>query len=180
MKNFPDISSKCSNHFSYKDLVYCGETQAETGLANLPEQQKSYDALQAIAQNVLDLVVERFGSLKLTYAFCSSELSKIIPSRIAPKIDQHSSYELNKAGNLICDRGGAAVDFLIDDRSMLGVAKWVVENIHFDRLYFYGDCLPIHVSYGPQETGQIVMMTNKSKNRIVPKVITREAFYELE
>ena len=72
-KAAPNLFSKCSRYFSYSDLIHCGETQAKTDLPNLPEQQKSYEALRGIALNVLDLVVERFGPLKLTYGFCSRD-----------------------------------------------------------------------------------------------------------
>ena len=42
------------------------------------------------------------------------------------------------------------MDFIVDDEDMLDVARWVVANTPFDRLYVYGPDLPIHVSYGPR------------------------------
>lgn len=50
----------------------------------------------------------------------------------------------------LCERRGAAVDFIVDDESMLEVAQWIVANTPFDRLYFYGDREPVHVSFGPK------------------------------
>ena len=35
---------------------------------------------------------------------------------------------------------------------MEGVANWIIANLPFDRLYFYGRDRPIHVSYGPEQS----------------------------
>ena len=171
-----ELTKKCSKYFTYKDLIECGETQSRLGFKNLPIQERSFEALAELALNILDPLVEKFGELKLTYGFCSPGLAKKIPSNIAPKIDQHSSWELNSKGNLICERGGAAVDFIIPNTGMLEVAKWLTKNIEFDRLYFYGDKLPVHVSYGPDGTGQIVLMTNEKNGRLIPRVISNNNF----
>jgi hypothetical protein len=50
------------------------------------------------------------------------------------KRDQHAAHELNTRGKPICDRLGAAADFLVPYESMLEVAQWVVENTPLDRL----------------------------------------------
>ena len=69
----------------------------------------------------------------------SKALANKIDSNIAPKLDQHSGHECNKFGKTICDRLGIASDFIVEDESMLEVARWVVTHTNFDRLYFYGD-----------------------------------------
>ncbi len=94
-------------------------------------------------------------------------------------VDQHAAHEVNRRGEPICGRLGAAVDFLIDDESMLEVAQWIVAHTPFDRLYFYGADLPIHVSFGPNHDRQIVWMAVTPSGRWVPQVITREKFLAL-
>jgi len=48
---------------------------------------------------------------------------------------------------------------------MLEVAQWIVKNTPFDRLYFYGDHRPLHVSYGPENKREIVLMISQSPSR---------------
>jgi hypothetical protein len=117
--------------------------------------------------------------IRLTYGFCSPALAKKIPGRIDPKRDQHAAHERNRFGHPFCERLGAAVDFIIEDESMLEVAQWIVSNTPFDRLYFYGDTLPIHVSYGPNHDRQIVRMLPTATRRLYPKVISIEEFLAL-
>ena len=55
-------------------------------------------------------------------------------------------------------------------------AQWIAAHTLFDRLYFYGDDLPIHVSFGPQHDRQIVWMKPAASGRLVPRVIVQETF----
>lgn len=168
----PHLDAPCGLHLKYRALIECGETQARTGMSNLPKEPDSYTALLELARNILDPVIEYFGMIKLTYGFCSSDLAKQIKGKIAPKLDQHSAHERNRVGRPICDRFGAAVDFSVEDEDMLDVAKWIAENIPFDRMYVYGPELPIHISYGPQMTRQVTLMLPSPKsNTRMPKVI---------
>jgi hypothetical protein len=168
----PRLGDPCSEHFRYRDLIACGETQARTGLSNIPQQAETYNALTRLATQILDPVVDYFGEIVLTYGFCSRELAKHVPGRIAPTLDQHASHELNTRGQPICKRLGAAVDFLVTDESMLEVAQWIVQHTQFDRLYFYGDKRPLHVSYGPEQKGEVVVMIESKTGRLIPKVVT--------
>ncbi len=77
---------------------------------------------------VLDPVIDYFGMIRLDYGFCSPELSRKIPGRIDRKRDQHAACEHNRRGKPVCERLGAAVDFIVDDESMLKVAQWIVAN----------------------------------------------------
>lgn len=172
----PDLDDRCGRYLTFRQLIECGETQARTGLPNLPQQPESYNALYDLAAQVLDPVIDYFGMIHLTYGFCSPELAKQIPGRIDPKRDQHAAHELNRSGRPICERLGAAVDFLVTDESMLEVAQWIVANTPFDRLYFYGDDQPIHVSYGLNQTRQVVLMLSGKSGRLVPKVLSKENF----
>ena len=171
----PGLDDPCGRFLTYRDLIECGETQEATGIANLPEQIESYDALLGLAENVLDPVIDWFGMIQLTFGFCSPALARKIPGRIDPKRDQHAAHERNRLGNLVCDRLGAAADFLVTDEDMLDVARWVVQHTPFDRLYFYGNDLPIHVSFHPEPHGQVVMMTATATGRLVPRVIPPDA-----
>jgi len=167
---FPDIDSPCCKYFKFRDLIECGETQKKLGILNLPKNSESYEALATLARTILDPVVDYFGGIELTYGFCSHQLSLKVPGRNAPKLDQHSSYEVNSKGNIICDRLGAAVDLFVPDENMLEVAQWIVTNLSFDRLYFYGKDLPIHISIGPNISKSFIMMIAGKNGALIPKV----------
>lgn len=178
-ETIPDLDEPCGRFLTYRQLIECGETQARTGLANLPRQPESYTALLDLAVNVLDPVIDYFGMIRLSYGFCSSSLAKEIPGRIDPRRDQHAAHERNRLGQPVCGRLGAAVDFGVDDENMLEVAQWIVANTPFDRLYFYGNASPVHVSYGLNHDRQIVRMLPAAGGRRLPRVTTAEAFLAL-
>jgi len=153
------------------NLIECGETQLKLGLDNNPKQMESFNALFDLIEHILNPVAKHLGDIQLTYGFCSLELSKHIHSKIYPKLDQHSACELNSKGDLICERKGASCDFYVKGVSSLTLAKWITTNTKFDRLYFYGDKLPIHVSYGPDHSGQIITMNKSKSGKLIPKVV---------
>lgn len=168
----PKLDDFCGEHFTYRRFIECGETQAKTGLPNLPKEADSYKALHELAANVLDLVIEKFGpEIELTYGFSSPELINAIPGRIAPRLDQHAAHEKNRRGKFICERLGAACDFLVKDRDMREVAEWVFKNTEVDRVYFYGRDNPIHVSYSNRHDHQFVEMLIGKSGRRTPRVV---------
>ena len=168
-QTIPDIDSPCGRYLSYRQLLECGETQHATGLANFPKQPDSYTALYELATHILDPVIDYFGMIHLTYGFCSHELGKHIKHRVAPKLDQHATHERNSKGNLICPRLGAAVDLIVEDENMREVADWIAANTPFDRLYFYGEDRPLHVSFGPEFKGDYIEMVIIASGRQVPR-----------
>lgn len=168
-QTIPELDAPCGRYLSYRQLIECGKTQQATGLTNCPAQADSYTALYELASHILDPVIEYFGMIRLTYGFCSHDLGKHIKHRVAPKLDQHAAYELNSKNNLICPRLGAAVDFIVEDENMREVADWIAENIPFDRLYFYGNDRPIHVSYGSEQKSEIIDLVLTDSGRQVPK-----------
>jgi hypothetical protein len=178
--SIPDLDDPCGKYHTFGEFIECGETWASSGLSNLPKRSESYNALHDLAAQILDPVIDYFGMIRLTYGFCSPELAREIPGRIDPKRDQHAAHELNRLGNPVCPRLGAAVDFIVEDESMLEVAQWIVANTSFDRLYFYGDDLPVHVSFGPEHSRKIVRMAPGKSGRLIPHVTPAEAFLALQ
>ncbi|OAI06200.1 DNA phosphorothioation-associated putative methyltransferase [Methylomonas methanica] len=168
-RSIPDLDEPCGSYLTYRQLIECGETQQTTGIPNLPKQADSYNALYDLVLNIIDPVIDYFGMVRLTYGFCSHELGKHIKKRVAPKLDQHAAHELNSKKNLICPRLGAAIDFIIDDENMREVTDWIVENTSFDRLYFYGENRPIHISYGPEQKNQYVALVITDSGHQVPR-----------
>ncbi|WP_350996470.1 hypothetical protein [Shewanella sp. TB7-MNA-CIBAN-0143] len=164
-----------SDHFTYTDLIQCGDTVIGHRLQNLPKQSESWKALSALATYVLDPIVDQFGPITLTYGFCSPELARLIAKNvnphIAPHLDQHCAHELNTKQYLICKRLGAACDFPINNTaiSMQHVALWICQNLQFDRLYYYGKDRPLHISFGPEQNQFIqTMKTNADTGHRVP------------
>jgi DNA phosphorothioation-associated putative methyltransferase len=176
----PELDEACGQYHCFRDFIECGEKQAKTQLANRPKQAETYHALRQLAVEVIDPVMDYFGGIELTYGFCSRKLATCINDSIAPSRDQHASHEVNTRGNLICKRLGAACDFIIPDESMLEVAQWIIVNTSFDRLYFYGDDLPIHVSVGSENTKAIAMMKLTINDRLYPIMYKVEAFLSIK
>jgi len=169
--SIPDLDQPCGQHFRYRDLVECGETQERLGLTNAPSRAQTYNALRDLAAYILDPAVEYFGSIKLTYGFCSIELGKHITRRVAHHLDQHASCELRPDGKAICSRGGAACDFIVEDEDMFEVAQWIFENTPVDRIYVYGHNRPIHVSYTQNPSRLIYQMISLPNGKLTPRKI---------
>ena len=165
-QTLPDLDSPCGQYLTYRDLIECGETQAATGFPNYPKQPDSYTALLELAKNLLDPVIDYYGMIRLTYGFCSPELSRKIPGRIAPKLDQHAACEWNRKGEPICSRLGAAADFIVEDEDMAEVARWIMANLPYDRLYYYGKDRPIHLSHSQNPAGEAWEMRVAGERRV--------------
>jgi DNA phosphorothioation-associated putative methyltransferase len=173
----PDLDDLCGANFRYRDLVECGETFEKLRPLNSPKNPETFNAIHHLAVEVLDPVVDYFGAIRLTFGFCSAALSAKIAGRIAPKLDQHAGHECDKLGHLICDRGGFAADFIVEDEDMLEVAQWIAKNTNFDRLYFYGRDKPVHVSAARSPNRQItLMLPNPRSGKRTPKTITVDKF----
>lgn len=163
-----------SAHFSASDLLHAGETWAKTMVANAPAQSSTWNSLRRLCEEVLEPVYARFGPLSVTYGFASPALTKRIHERIAPALDQHAGHELKRSGQPVCCRLGQAVDFFVPGVSSAEIALWVVENVPFDRLYFYGDDRPLHVSVGPDQSRQITAMLPSAGGRRVPRQVSAD------
>ena len=175
------LDAKCGKNFQFRDFVECGETFQALRPDNVPKSAKTYGALERLAKEVLDPVIDRFGPIQLTYGLSCGPLSRCIKSRTSPHLDQHASYEKNTRGKQICTRGGAAVDFLCLNECSLDVAQWITKNCKFDRLYFYGATRPVHVSSGPENNLLVVLMRRTyKKNQLIPRNISIAEFFTLK
>lgn len=168
-ERIPELGQACGKNFTFRSLIECGETRGRLGHKNLPLNPATYNALYDLAVRVLDPVVDYFGGIRLTYGFCSAELARHITKGVAPKLDQHAACEVGPRKGPICDRLGAACDFIVEDENMYEVADWIIANLPFDRLYVYGAGRPIHVSFGPQNSRAAYQMVRTDGGSVVPK-----------
>jgi DNA phosphorothioation-associated putative methyltransferase len=168
-RRIPSLDQPCGKNFTFRSFIECGDTQRRLGVKNVPTNPDTYNALYDLASQILDPLIDYFGGIRLTYGFCSAELGKHITRRVAPKLDQHASCEVSARGTAICDRGGASCDFLVEDEDMREVADWIIANLPFDRMYFYGSTRPIHVSYAPNPSRQTFHMVEGASGRLLPR-----------
>ena len=170
-KQCPGLDARCGSHYRYRDVVECGSTWQANKPDNTPQVPETYNAICDLAVHILDPVIEYFGAIELTYGFAGRALTRKITRGIAPELDQHASCEVKMGDQPICDRLGAAVDFLVRDEDMREVMTWISANCHFDRMYFYGADRPLHVSIGPQNSRSKYEMVKTSASRQVPRLI---------
>jgi hypothetical protein len=170
-------SKKCSKYFTFNDFFGCSDTYKSVLCDNVPKEFETFESVKFLACEILDKVQEEFGTVNLTYGFCSSQLNKHIPKNNYPKLDQHAGHELNRKGNLICERLGFAADFTVPGVSSLIVSRYIVSKLRFDRLYYYGHDRPIHVSLNKNSIYSVVLMRLHGARRI-PAQITNEKFIQ--
>jgi DNA phosphorothioation-associated putative methyltransferase len=179
-EKIPSLDQACGANFTFKDFIQCGATQKRLGLENVPFNPKTYNALLKITIDVLDPVIDYFGAVKLTYGFSSQELTKNIEKNVTSKLDQHSGYECNRFGKPFCNRLGIAIDFIVEDENMFEVAQWIAANCEFDRIHFYGNDRPLHVSVTHENSKQVaVMLVRESSKRSLPQSMNAEQFLTL-
>jgi hypothetical protein len=183
------LESHCGEFLSYGDFITCSDTwkrlDRDGGIDNIPRQSETWASMERMARDILDPVRRHFEQrVILTYGFSGPALARALRAteypNITPSGDQHAGSELNRNGNLICKRRGIAVDFHVAGTSSWEVARWVVENTPFDRLYFYSAHRPFHVSVGPDENRSIVFMRGYRGGPHQPITMTRSKFLSLE
>lgn len=124
--------------------------------------------LELLCTDILSQIEDSFGKVSITYGFTSPELLRHIlkhsPGDMAPEIDQHASMEFNTRGSRICKRDGASCDFYVEgyQQRMDVIARFIVNSLHFDRLYFYGKNKPIHISIGPEQSHYALIRTRRT------------------
>lgn len=165
-----ELTHACSNYYTFEMLFHCGETWQRLQCENSPQQKASWLAYQALAQELLDPLVKQFGMPLISFGFCGHQLRRVIQSksqpRIAPRLDQHASCELNRKGQLICSRQGAAIDLMYLTHSSTEIAHWLACHTPFDRLYFYGPDRPLHLSLGPEQCRAMTQLIEHQGRRL--------------
>ena len=167
------LDEPASRHFTWRSLVECGPYSRLTGeglaIAG-PQEIESWRMLAGLSQVILDQVVDSFGPVELTYAFSGPSMFKHLKGRITtPHLDQHAAAELNQRRHPVCSRGGAAADFKVPGRSSRELADWIIAELPFDRLYFYGPRRSVHVSWNAQPMGQAWAMVKGPSGRRLPR-----------
>lgn len=136
--------------------------------SNEPIHGSSILALEALVGEVLLPINRTLGKPIITYGFTSFPLKKFIqkasPSGTAPTLDQHSSHETNSVGKQICSRGGAACDFFVEGVATSDIARFITQKLNYDRIYYYGDNRPLHVSIHLTEPLKHLQVMCESKN----------------
>lgn len=172
------LDAAASRHFTYRDLCECSEAWRRTRVDNQPRSADTFRAMESLAREVLDPLVDRFGKVTLTYGFSSPALTRVIGRGVVPRLDQHAGHERNRAGRLICPRLGQAVDLFIPGTSSREVARFIVDETWFDRLYLYGADRPVHVSHGPDHSRSVTLV-DRSGLRPLPRRLTRRSLEDL-
>ena len=167
---------KLGRYLTLEEFCTCSQTYHKYAENINPYPQNISEvipALQNLHKFIIDPIIDYFSreKFRLTYGFCSPDLKKYLEKkdpvtgqkngRVAPNLDQHISYEVNKNGKYYCERLGAACDFLITDLPSTKLVEWILQNkLPFDSLYFYSDHQPIHISYGKQHKRDIWTFNN--------------------
>jgi hypothetical protein len=161
------------------DLIHWYKNKHKVDINNEPSSVETKQALEMLLGELLLPLQRKFGHLQITYGFTSSALKRYItaksPAGTAPDIDQHSSCELNTAGNQICSRKGAACDISVEGASMAEVVRYIVTNLNYDRIYYYGTNRPLHISCSSEPTKHLQIMKESEKGRRYP---AQKAFRE--
>ncbi|NJR72944.1 MAG: hypothetical protein HC773_03115 [Scytonema sp. CRU_2_7] len=150
MKHYLTIDEFCTcskTYNRYQDLIN-----------PYPQNPDSVGAIEKLFTYLINPIIDRyrFENFQLTYGFSSVDLIKYLNckdpvtgqknGRICPAVDQHAAHE-RRNGTYICRHLGAACDFRIKDVSSSEVTRWIVGNLDYDSLYFYGCDRSIHLSY---------------------------------
>ena len=172
-----NINDNCSKYFRYVDFIECSDTQKKIQVDNRPKELQTYEAISHLSKTIMDPIFEHFGKPEITYGLCSHNLQKHIKKSVAHNLDQHAGSEKNSKGNLICPRQGFAVDFKIANKTADHVAKYIVRQLNFDRLYFYGKNRPLHVSATLGQTNNALVVFNHINGKRTPRTLTHTQFF---
>jgi hypothetical protein len=140
-------------------------------LSNIPSVS-SKPFLEMLIGEILIPTEREYVALTITYGFTSSKLAAYIAkhssSGTAPQLDQHAVCELNSKNNEISKRTGSACDFIVPNQSMAEITRFIVKNLNFDRIYYYGNNRPIHVSISDTPIKHLQIMCESSSGRRYP------------
>ena len=156
------------NHPLGKALLDWHEKRHTFEGLNEPKANSSKKALELLLFEILLPIDRHIGKPIITYGFTSFALKKYIqklsPSGTAPSLDQHSAHEKNSVGSQICSRGGAACDIYIEGVLSSDIVSFITRNLNYDRIYYYGNNRPLHVSIHLTEPLKHLQVMCKSEN----------------
>lgn len=141
---------------------------------NHPKEIESVNSILMLIEAILLPIEKEFGDIDITYGFVSSELNRYIQKHSSsgtyPSIDQHAASEINKANKSICKRHGLASDFIVKgcEMQMDKVMLFIVKNLNFDKIYYYGNNKPLHVSVGNNSEKHLQVMNISDNGRRIP------------
>lgn len=164
MQSFDELYTQLLNWYQAKHQFVGDNTPSA---ASVP-------MLQQLTRDILLPLTQHFGELHITYGFTGPALSRYIqrlsPAGTAPDLDQHACCELNSKGTIICQRPGAACDFIVQgyENRMHEVTQFICQQLSFDKLYFYGRDRPLHVSVSDEPLRHLQLMQQSESGRRYP------------
>jgi hypothetical protein len=145
---------KLSTNFSLSELTK-SEAATRLGLDNTPALQ-IIENLEALVQNILQPVRDKFGPVVVTSGYRSPEVNKAI------------------GGSTTSDHcKGQAADFEVLGKDNRELAIWIAENMQFTQLIleFYKPGVPdsgwVHCSYDPGNLKRQVLTAEKVNGKTV-------------
>jgi hypothetical protein len=145
---------KLSTNFSLSELTK-SEAATRLGLDNTPALQ-IIENLEALVENILQPVRDKFGPVVVTSGYRSPEVNKAI------------------GGSTTSDHcKGQAADFEVLGKDNRELAIWIAENMQFTQLIleFYKPGVPdsgwVHCSYDPGNLNRQVLTAEKVNGKTV-------------
>ena len=162
------------NHPLADKLTDWYKDRHDIDLDNMPNDQLSKDLICDLIGHILIPIERKFGDITITYGFTSAKLNRFIQKESAqgtyPSLDQHSACERNTKGKHICERGGLACDFTVEEfeNRMNKVTDFIVNNLNFDKIYYYGEDRPVHISINKICERHLQIMNLSKNGRRIP------------
>ncbi|TRX56699.1 hypothetical protein [Thalassomonas sp. M1454] len=145
-----------------------------SGIDNTPKSESTILQLIQLTDKIIKPLESEFGKVNITYGYTSAELTRFIqknsPAGTSPSIDQHACHDLNLKNNRITKRDGAACDFFIEQYKdkMDKIALYICNHLPFDKLYYYGNNRPIHVSFNVEPSKHLQVIGTSKNGRRIP------------
>lgn len=161
-------------HPLVKKVVNWHKEKHDYLLSNEPANNETKTHILSLVKNILIPLERQFGEITITYGFVSAGLNTYIqkhnPSGTYPPLDQHAGLEVNSKEKRICDRAGVACDFYIDgfEKQMNEVLKFIVNNLEFDKIYYYDKTRPVHISVSDSMQKHLQLMGVSKSGRRIP------------
>lgn len=157
----------------YRQLLDWHKAKHQFAGDNRPAPTSEPFLAQLINQILLP-VSAQLGNVHITYGFTGPALCRYIQrlsrAGTAPRLDQHANAEVNSMGREICNRPGAACDFIVHGfkEDMHLVVQFVCQQLSFDKLYFYGRNRPFHISVSNNPLMHLQVMHQNEEGRRYP------------